>query len=859
MSTYDTHTTRKVWLKASLLAWFGTVAFLPIIAKPSNKINFISYDDNLNFIENDHIHHLSIENVRWAFSSSNSTILHVWEPVALVTKMAIASSFGFSASTFARFGVFCHISTTVIGFLIWCRVFKLIFHEHPAMRNRIESCIFSTSLMFAVHPLNVEAVRWISANGYTLATLLELFSLNLFIDWLLKPVTLRTVLSLMMAWLLHVGAIFTKPSAIGAGIVPLAIGSLLCNNSNLKQKDVKLDLTTSRMLQGAIPFALLSASTVPIILGASAVGRPVAIEEGIVDCPFEHSELGWDKEGAIDSYNELRMHQRLLRASLAVWFYLFKILFPPPLLKYFIPARYAEPNWRYFVPLNVHWQNPVYTSAFAALFFLLLVMVSGLCQLIARTDWPEAPGRAFFQVSLRCNSHALFASFVTFGCFLAVVSPTLEIVGQHTPFLGSDRYAYIAFSLVVVPALAVAIASATQSASGLMSQISTPRSTLKPIVVVGIVIYALLVKSSHGAGLKWDSSEAFWRYTVVQDKTKANVMNLATELINQHSSANCTACLGEAMNLFKDLSDRHPEDLNIQMSLASALSVANRLDETLALYVTLAETIRSAPSCYISLQHQILSNYALTLSTMGRFDQAIQIYKEILEMKPDSANERFGLANVYRASNMDALAAQEYAYIVNEIDENHSPSWVNRGNILKKSRDGKKKALYCYKKAVAADPTNALAMSQLGMTLQQLGQGSEAVQTLRNAVFLDPLHANTWFKLAFALTSENQISDAKFAYEKVVEIDPQRIDARQNLGEILQESGYLQDAIEQYRAILTIKPSTAEVLLNLAVALRSAGEEVAAKDAFKRAVSIEPKYRSTNFLGPEITPEQHAD
>jgi tetratricopeptide (TPR) repeat protein len=369
------------------------------------------------------------------------------------------------------------------------------------------------------------------------------------------------------------------------------------------------------------------------------------------------------------------------------------------------------------------------------------------------------------------------------------------------------------------------------------------------VASIAFAIYATCLHANRSACIKWSTNEALWRHAVELDAGKHGIMNLATELMTKELQWNQTARVDEAIGLYRQLASSRPEDLTVGLGLANALVMGGNSGEALAVYEDAIKNRLEGKSS--AMRHQVHANYAQVLAAVENFEEAIQSYKAAIAIKPDVANERFGLANVYRATGQDDLATAEYEYVVNEIESDHAPSWLNLGNLRKKQKGGKKEALVCFERAVAADPRNAIAYSQLGYTLQQLRRVPEATEALRTAVSIDPLHVNTWFKLAFALNKKGLTEEAIEAYHEVLALDPARGDARQNRGVLLHESGKLKEAIVEYRHVLTAAPDDGGVLLNLGLALRGLGDEDAAKEALRLAVTIQPKY-SQRFQEGEV-------
>ena len=124
--------------------------------------------------------------------------------------------------------VFCHALAALACFLFFTHLFEAARGQQPdrgevRLRARDRLLAFCGALLFAVHPVTVYGVAYLTQRSIVMATLFSLLSLTAFV---------RALSSGGMRWLwlsvaLYVGALFSKEHAIMLPAVALAIAVLL--------------------------------------------------------------------------------------------------------------------------------------------------------------------------------------------------------------------------------------------------------------------------------------------------------------------------------------------------------------------------------------------------------------------------------------------------------------------------------------------------------------------------------------------------------------------------------------------------------------------------------------------------------
>ena len=111
---------------------------------------FVDLDDDTYIVENPYINEgLNVDGLLWAFSVQNKENYY-WRPLTWVSHMLDFEFFGLNAGWHHITNVLLHLSNTLL-------LYALLF----VMTGRTGGSAM-VSALFALHPINVESVAWIT-------------------------------------------------------------------------------------------------------------------------------------------------------------------------------------------------------------------------------------------------------------------------------------------------------------------------------------------------------------------------------------------------------------------------------------------------------------------------------------------------------------------------------------------------------------------------------------------------------------------------------------------------------------------------------------------------------------------------
>ncbi len=170
-------TARTKWfiIAALLLATFG-------VYWQVSHHEFILFDDPSYITENPHVNTgLSFANIGWAFTTSHA---YNWHPLTWLSHMLDVQLFGLKPGWHHLMNVFFHIVNTVLLFLVFNRMTRALW---PSA---------FVAALFALHPLHVESVAWVSERKDVLSTFFWMLTMGAYAFYVEKPDTKKYLLTL---------------------------------------------------------------------------------------------------------------------------------------------------------------------------------------------------------------------------------------------------------------------------------------------------------------------------------------------------------------------------------------------------------------------------------------------------------------------------------------------------------------------------------------------------------------------------------------------------------------------------------------------------------------------------------------
>ncbi len=683
---------------------------------------FINYDEPDYVTDNPHVvTGLTLANVTWAFGAGYAGN---WHPLTWVSHMLDCQLYGLKPFGHHLTNLLLHAANTVLLFLFlrrttgapWCSTFG--------------------AALFALHPLHVESVAWVAERKDVLSTFFGLVSLLAYArfaqDTSSRPAPPAsaaeksqvqksgpwTVYYFLALLFLALG-LMSKPMLV---TMPLLL--LLLDYWPLRRM-----VSLGKLVAEKIPFFLL-------VVGSSIVTFIVQ-----------------QKAGAVSSLEALSPEFRVSNALISYVRYIWKMIWPENLAVF------------YPVPSPAAWPLELVLGA-----SLLLALIS-----VGSVKWArKAP---YF--------------FVGWWWYVISLLPVIGLiqVGQQAM---ADRYSYIPLiglfvamvwgiaalqaRLSLTAGWVAAAGAALLTACGLLTwRQSAYWSTTTTLFEHAIAATGdnAVAQNNLGVSLQdagdWAGAESHFAEAVRIKPRYADALEnlgLCREKQGRRAEAieflqkaleikpgpvtcyNAAKMFGEegdwprAVEHYRRALELKPDFVKARYNLAVLLAKQGRGDEAASEY---EEVLRLAPDF-----PEAHASFGALLAAQGKLDQAIAQFNAALKASPDSADAQYNLAAALKAKGDFEAAASHYAETCRlrpddiEAREDLGFTLLLAGHATE--------AVPQFEQVIQTRP-NARAHYYMGLALDGLGKGAEAMAHYRVAVRLEPNAPLYLNDLAWALAT----------------------------------------------------------------------------------------------------------
>ena len=267
--------------------------------------DFVNFDDDYYITENNQIKSgINAENIKWAFTS---LAVSNWHPLTWISHALDWSLFEANASGHHLVSLLLHIGAVIFLFLFLNKT-----------TNNIWPAAFAAAF-FALHPLRVESVAWVSERKDVLSMFFGMASLYAYAFYAESSKLYKYLLCLILFAL----ALMSKPMLVS---LPFVLMLLDYWPLGRWQKAVSVPIKdryqyVCRLLLEKAPFILLAIASIIVTFWAQ------------------------DKGNSIITVESLNFYQRLSNAIVSYVAYLGRIFWPAD-LAIFYPYQFSPPQWK---------------------------------------------------------------------------------------------------------------------------------------------------------------------------------------------------------------------------------------------------------------------------------------------------------------------------------------------------------------------------------------------------------------------------------------------------------------------------------------------------------------------------------
>src|SRR5437870_1038242 len=200
------------WLVPVLIALVTFTAFLPTLHN-----QFVNWDDSKNFLDNPHYRGLAWTHLRWMWT----THLGHYIPLTWMTLGVDYLLWGLNPFGYHLTSLLLHAANAVVFFFVVHRILTLALPSPSERGHALAAAAGFAALVFAIHPLRVESVAWVTERRDVLSGLFYLSAILMYLRACERGARGRGWYWLSVA--VFVGALLSKSMVVNLPIVLLIL------------------------------------------------------------------------------------------------------------------------------------------------------------------------------------------------------------------------------------------------------------------------------------------------------------------------------------------------------------------------------------------------------------------------------------------------------------------------------------------------------------------------------------------------------------------------------------------------------------------------------------------------------------
>jgi tetratricopeptide (TPR) repeat protein len=716
---------RRDWLAAAALASLTFVAFARALG-----CGFVNYDDTNYVTRNPQVTAgLSAAGARWAFSTFHAAN---WHPLTWLSLQLDATLWGAEPFGFHLTSVLLHAANAALLFLA-LRALTGAYWRSAAV-----------ALLFAVHPLRVESVAWVSERKDVLSTLFGFLALWAYAGYAKAPSVPRYLLVGVALAL----SLLAKPMLVTLPCLLLVLDWWPLARTRV-QLPVGLAPPEAPGLAGTgRPTAFTDRPTPGRSSSLQAVQTAPAVKSAAAPAPAARQVtplwLAVEKlpllalaaissavtvqvqaaQGAVMSVETYPLAARFANAAVSYAGYLLKTVWPTNLAAY-----YPHPGTGL----------PAAEVAGAALLLAVLTVAA---------------------VALRGRAPYLLAGWLW---FLGTLVPVIGLVQVGLQAL-ADRYTYF-------PQVGLLLAACWGAAD-------LARGRAGVALAAGAAAAVVLAVLTWRQVAVWHDPLALWK------QVKRTTRPSPTALINLGNALEEQGLDGEATRYYREAVRAFPENVDAHLNLAAILLRTGNTEEAEREY---QEVLKLNPG--LDIAH---FNLGVLEASRGNYDRAADHFRTVIRVRSDFVDAHSSLGKVFARQGNLPEAEREQREAV-RLAPGLASTHFDLGGVLFRQRKLDEAARE-FEAALRLDARLTEAHSQLGLVMEARGDLTRAAAEFEQVTLLSPRSALAWYDLGRVHFRQGRLAEAVACFRRAVELDPSSAAFRKALEAARQAQGRPGDA-----------------------------------------------------------------
>jgi Flp pilus assembly protein TadD len=686
-----------------------------------------------------------------------------------------------------------HVTNVLLHSLVAVLLWRVLKHlEVPGA--------WLAAALFAVHPVHVESVAWITERKNVLSGVFYLAAALSYLKWTdIKAKQERRPSLYLMAFTFFLAALLSKTVAV---TLPAALLLVLWWKGRLENGSIPAtfgwDIRSAwSQFYPLLPF---------FVIGLALSFLTVWLEKYHV--------------GAKGAEWNLSFIDRFLIAGRALWFYASKLLWP-------LNLSFNYPRWE--IDSSVWWQYLFPLSVLGVIAVLWIARKRiGRGPLVAVLFFAGTllPALGFFDVypmrySFVADHFQYLASIGLLTLFSAVIVCGWKLIPQKKE---NRPVQWLSIGLPVGSLLALLIFLSAKQC-GIYQNLET--------------LYLDTIEKNPASWMAYNNLGQLY----IKEGRAADAVPLIRQAL-RHNPQDVDAVLNlgvamsrlgqpeEAMRQYKKALEIDPNQPQVYSNIGAALARQGKWEAAISSY-------RKALA--IKPDFATHSNLGAALTSLGRFDEAIEEHKKAVALAPELASAHLKFGETLHLAGRVRDAEYQYREAIS-LDPAIPEAHLNLGMIALEDKLIPA-ALDHFRRAVKHAPNFADAHRNLAKTLTAVGRFADAEKHFKLAIELEPQSGRTRLDFADFLLNRGDVALARREYVAAAELLSDNPDILFQVGLLDLQMGDVAAAETQFRTVVQRAPGHGPAHNYLAVLIAGQGKEELAEAAalLRTAVKLAPE------------------
>ena len=299
-----------------------------------------------------------------------------------------------------------------------------------------------------------------------------------------------------------------------------------------------------------------------------------------------------------------------------------------------------------------------------------------------------------------------------------------------------------------------------------------------------------------------------------------------------------------ALPLFNDIIKDDPKNSDILIAIGGIYRRQKKFDESVAILEQALSLDKGNPDTQATISY----NLGFTYRQMGKLDEAISCFEDVVYQHPDDVLAYNHLGAIYALQKKHEKAISAYQKGL-KTDPNHPVILLNLAKSYEAVNE-RQKALSSYEAALRSKPGWIEAIDAYSDLLLSADKVKEADDVVSNAIKINPEDVKMHTKMGHVYNRQSIFNSAEEEFKKALTIDDEFTPALTGMAFSQEKLGNSEEAVTTIQRAVKLNPEDSDILKQSAQILITAGNFSEAYEKLESLSKENPDDAQTvNLLG----------